>query len=242
VDVSLVLMSTSSHKAHCNYLLAVSITGEESRIQVPPDMAECNVTLTPMLRGKIIAAQSNDERVTHIKRWLAEGDPKVNCFCVDEEGTLWFKDCLVVPNYHELCKKIFDEAHTSRYSIHLGGTMMYHDLKVQFWWTRMKRETTCYVAECDTYQRVKADHMRPAGLMQPLNIPTWKWEDINMDFIVCRPPSAHKFDSIWLIMDRFTKSAHFILVHTNYKAEKYAKLYITRIMYLHGVPNTIISD
>jgi hypothetical protein len=97
---------------------------------------------------------------------------------------------------------------------------MYHDLKAQFWWTRMKHRTTRYVAECDTCRRVKADHMRPVELLQPLNIPSCKWEDINMDFIVGLPLSSHKFDSIWVIVDRFTKSAHFISVHTNYKAEK----------------------
>jgi hypothetical protein len=106
----------------------------------------------------------------------------------------------------------------------------------------MKRETTRYVAECDTCQRVKADHMKPAGLLQPLNILGWKWEDINMDFIVGLPLSACKFDSIWVIIDQFTKFAHFILVHTNYRAKKCAELYISRILCLHGVPKTIISD
>jgi hypothetical protein len=95
-------------------------------------MAQYNVTLTPMLRGEIIAAQSIDAGVAHIKRRLTEGDPKVNCFCVDEKGTLWFKDHLVVPKNHGLRKKIFDEAHTSKYSIHPGSTKMYHDLKAQF--------------------------------------------------------------------------------------------------------------
>jgi hypothetical protein len=69
-------------------------------------------------RREIIAAQSSDEGVTYIKRRLTKGDPRVNCFRVDKEGTLWFKDHLVVPKNHELCKKIFDEAHTSKYSIH----------------------------------------------------------------------------------------------------------------------------
>jgi hypothetical protein len=84
--------------------------------------------------------------------------------------------------------------------------------------------------------------MTPAGLLQPLNILAWKWEDIGMDFIVGLPLSTHKFDSIWVIVDWFTKSAHLILVHTNYKAEKYVELYIARILCLHGVPKTIISD
>jgi transposase InsO family protein len=119
---------------------------------------------------------------------------------------------------------------------------MYHDLKAQFWWTRMKHETALYVVECDTCRRVKADHMRPAVLLQPLKIHAWKWEDISIDFIVGLPLSTCKFDSIWVIVDWFTKSAHFIQVHTNYRAEKYVELYIARILCLHGVPKTIISN
>jgi hypothetical protein len=229
-------------KAQCNYLPAVNLTREESNIRVPPDLARYNVTLAKMLRRETIVAQINDEGVTHIKRRLTEGDPKVDCFRVDEEGALWFMDRLMVPKNHELRKKIFNEAHTSKYSIHLGSTKMYHDLKAQFWWTRIKCETAHYVVECDTCRRVKADYMRHARLLQPLNIPTWKWEDISMDFIVGLPPSARKFDSIWVIVDRLTKFAHFILVHTNYMTEKYAELYIARILCLNGVPKTIISD
>jgi hypothetical protein len=143
---------------------------------------------------------------------------------------------------HELRKNIFDEAHTSKYSIHPGSTKMYHDPKIQLWWTRMKHETVRYVEECNMCQKVKADHIRPVHLLQPLNIPTRKWEDISMDFIMGLPLSARMFDSNRVIVDRFTKSAHFILVHTNYWAKKYAELYIARILCLHGVPKTIISD
>jgi hypothetical protein len=75
-----------------------------------------------------------------------------------------------------------------------------------------------------------------------LNTPTWKWEDISMDFIMGLPLTTCKYDSIWVIVDRFIKSAHFIPIHTHYKAKRYAKLYIERILCLHGVPNTIISD
>jgi hypothetical protein len=102
----------------------------------------------------------------------------------------------VVPKNHGLRKKIFDEAHTSKYFIHPSSTKMYYDLKAQFWSTRMKRETAHYVVECDTCRRVKADYMMPAGLLQPLSIPAWKWEDINMDFIVDLPLTSCKFNSI----------------------------------------------
>jgi hypothetical protein len=113
-----VVVDALSRKAHYNYRPAVIISGEESSVRITPIMAQYNVTLTPVLRREIIAPQSSDEGVTHIKRRLTEGDPKVNYFCMDEECTLCFKDHLRVPKNHELRKKIFDEAHTSKYSIH----------------------------------------------------------------------------------------------------------------------------
>jgi hypothetical protein len=121
-----------------------------------------------------------------------------------------------VPKKEALKKKILDEANTSRYSIHLGSTKMYHDLRQQFWWTRMKCETACYVLECDTCRKVNANYMKLGGLLQPLSVLDWKLDDISMDFIVGLPLTAHKFNSIWVIIDRLTKFAHFILVNTNY--------------------------
>jgi hypothetical protein len=106
-----------------------------------------------------------------------------------------------VPRREVLKKKILDEDHTLRYSIHPGSTKMYHDLRQQFWWTRMKREAAHYVSECDTCRKVKTDYMKPGGLLQPLSIPDWKWDNISMCFIMVLPMTAHKFDSIWVIMD-----------------------------------------
>jgi hypothetical protein len=201
-----------------------------------------NITLTPTLRDEIIAAQKDDEGMDHIKRRMRDGDPKVACFREDAEGTLWFKERLVVPRRETLKKKILDEAHTSRYSIHPGSTKMYHDLRQPFWWTRMKHETAHYVSECDTCRKVKADYMKPVGLLQLLSISEWKWDDISMDFIVGLPLTAHKFDSIWVIADRLSKSSHFIPIHTNYNVQKYAGIYIAHVLCLHGVPKMIISD
>jgi hypothetical protein len=95
---------------------------------VLPELSLFNIILTPTLRDEIIAAQKNDEGMGHIKRRMQEGDLKVACFCEDEEGTLWLKERLVVPKRESLKKKILDEAHMSRYSIHHGSTKMYHDL------------------------------------------------------------------------------------------------------------------
>jgi hypothetical protein len=101
-----------SHKAHCNYLPVVPLTGEESSIRISPNLSLYNITLIPILRDEFIVAQKNDEGMEHIRRKMQEGDPKVNYLCEDVEGTLWFKDGLVVPKNEALKKKIVDEAHT----------------------------------------------------------------------------------------------------------------------------------
>jgi hypothetical protein len=106
----------------------------------------------------------------------------------------------------------------------------------------MKREAARYVSKCDTCQKVKADYMKSRGLLQPLSILDWKWDDISMDFIVGLPLMAHKFDSIWVIVDRLSKSTHFISVHTRYDARRYAEIYIARVLCLHGVSKTLISN
>jgi hypothetical protein len=113
---------------------------------------------------------------------------------------------------------------------------MYQDLQQNFWWTKMKREIAKYVSECDTCQKVKASHLRASGTLQPLPIPSWKWEDISMDFIVGLPNTSQKHDSIWVIIDRLTKTAHFLLVHTTYSTKKYAEVYLDQIVRLHGCP------
>ena len=105
-------------------------------------------------------------------------------FREDDQGTLWYKNRICVPDVKDLRKLIRSEAHDTTYSIHPGSTKMYYDLKERFWWYGMKRLVAEYVAIGDTCQRVKAEHQRPAGLLQPLKIPEWKWEEITMDFIV----------------------------------------------------------
>jgi hypothetical protein len=91
----------------------------------------------------------------------------------------------------------------------------------------MKCEAARYVSECDSCRKVKADYMKPRGLLQPLSIPEWKWDDISVDFIMGLPMMASKFDSIWVIVDRLSKSVHFIPINTTYRVEKYAEIYIT---------------
>jgi hypothetical protein len=119
---------------------------------------------------------------------------------------VWFGKRLVVPVDPEIKKIILDEAHRSKFSIHSGSTKMYQDLKQKFWWSNMKVDVAKYVAECDTCHRMKASHLKSAGVLQPLSIRMWKWDDICMDFIVGLPLTARKKDSIWVIVDRLTKN------------------------------------
>ncbi|KAG8474874.1 hypothetical protein CXB51_031596 [Gossypium anomalum] len=105
-----------------------------------------------------------------------------------------------------------------------------------------KREVTGFVGKCLTCQQVKAEHQLPSRLLQPVKIPLWKWERVTMDFVSGLPLTPSKKDSIWVIVDRLTKSAHFIPVRTDFSLQKLAKLYVAEILQLHGVPVSIISD
>ncbi|WVZ90111.1 hypothetical protein U9M48_036441, partial [Paspalum notatum var. saurae] len=122
-----------------------------------------------------------------------------------EQGTLWYKDRICVPNVDRIRKLILSQAHDTAYSIHPSSTKMYYDLKERFWWYGMKRAVAEYVAICDTCQCVKAEHQRPVGLLQPLNVPEWKWKEITMDFIVVLPRTQKGYNSIWVVVDRLTK-------------------------------------
>jgi hypothetical protein len=102
----------------------------------------------------------------------------------------------------------------------LAVPKMYKDLNTRYWWYGMKRDIAVYVSLCDTCQRVKVEHQRPAGLLQPFKIPEWKWEEIGMDFIVGLPRTQAGYDSIWVIVDPLTKVVHFIPVRTTYSGSK----------------------
>ena len=112
-----------------------------------------------------------DQGIAEIKEMMSKGE--VEEFCEDDHGTIWFEQRISVPNDPKIRKLILQEAHDSAYLIHPGNTKMYLDLKESFWWTGMKKDIAEYVAVCDVCQRVKAEHQKPAGLLQPLPIPEW---------------------------------------------------------------------
>jgi hypothetical protein len=192
------------------------------------------------LEQDIKKGQLEDAKIQEIKEQIKED--KALGFSIDDQGALWYKKRICITEIKEIRESVLREAHDSAYSIHPGSTKMYHDLKSRYWWYGMKRAIAEYVALCDNCQRVKAERQRPTGLLQPLKIPEWKREEISMDFIVGLPKAQSGYDSIWVILDRLSKVAHFIPVKTTYKGSKLAELYIARIVCLHGVPKKIASD
>ncbi|GAB2270944.1 hypothetical protein Dimus_038888 [Dionaea muscipula] len=119
---------------------------------------------------------------------------------------------------------------------------MYHDLREHFWWRGMKRKIAEFVAQCLTCQQVKVEHQRPAGKLQPLPIPEWKWDHITMDFFSGLPVTRSVHDAVWVIVDRLTKSTHFPPVRMTFSLERLARLYMREIVRLHGATVSIVSD
>jgi hypothetical protein len=192
------------------------------------------------LEQEIRKGQESDEKIKEIKAQINLG--KTSDFIEDEQGTIWFKKRICVPKIMHLRQLILIEAHDSTYSIHPRSTNMYQDLKEKYWWYDLKRDVATHVALCDVCQRVKVEHKRPTRLLQPLKVPEWKWEEISMDFIVGQPRTRDDYDSIWVIVDRLTKVAHFIPMKTTYSGAQLVELYMSRIVCLHGIPKKIVSD
>nr|ABA97778.2 retrotransposon protein, putative, Ty3-gypsy subclass [Oryza sativa Japonica Group] len=220
-----VVADALSRKSYCNVAWVEQLCCEVQR-----DLEHLNLGIVehgfvaaleaqPTLVEQVRIAQASDPEIAELKKNMRVG--KARGFVEDEQGTIWMGERLCVPENKELKDLILTEAHQTQYSIHPGSTKMYQDLKEKFWW---------------------AEHQRPAGLLQPLQIPEWKWEEIGMDFITGLPRTSSGHDSIWVVVDRLTKVAHFIPVHTTYSGKKLAELYLARIMCLHGVPKKIVSD
>ncbi|KAL0546797.1 hypothetical protein IC582_016710 [Cucumis melo] len=203
-------------------------------------MQLAQLTVQPTLRQRIIDAQSNDPYLVE-KRSLAEAEQTAE-FSLSSDGGLLFERRLCVPSDSAIKTELLTEAHSSPFSMHPGSTKMYQDLKRVYWWRNMKREVAEFVSKCLVCQQVKAPRQKPAGLLQPLSIPEWKWENVSMDFITGLPRTLRGFTVIWVVVDRLTKSAHFVPGKSTYTASKWAQLYMSEIVRLHGVPVSIVSD
>nr|GEV33756.1 putative reverse transcriptase domain-containing protein [Tanacetum cinerariifolium] len=158
------------------------------------------------------------------------------------DGTLCLNNRSWIPCIGNLRALIMHESHKSKYSIHPGSDKMYQDLKRLYWWPNMKEEIATYVSKCLTCVKVKIEYQKPSGLLVQPEIPQWKWDNITMDFVTKLPKTTAGQDTIWVIVDRLTKSAHFLPMREDDTLEKLTRQYLKEVVSRHGVPVSIISD
>ncbi|GJU51998.1 putative reverse transcriptase domain-containing protein [Tanacetum coccineum] len=158
------------------------------------------------------------------------------------DGTLCLNDRSWLPCYGDLRFIVMHESYKFKYSICPGSEKKYQDVKKLYWWPNMKADIATYVSKCLTCAKVKAEHQRPSGLLVQPAIPKWKWDNIMMDSITKLPKSSQGFDTIWVIVDRLTKSTHFLPIRENDPLDKLARLYLNMIVSRHGIPVSIICD
>ncbi|XP_047326921.1 uncharacterized protein LOC124930637 [Impatiens glandulifera] len=215
---------------------------ERLNLAVIEPKKECilaTLAIVPDLIDKIRLGQAQDPQLT---LWRQRDEKKGTSLYTTKNNLVYHKDRLWVPSVDSLRQEVLAEAHYTPYSINPGSTKMFKDLQMLYWWPGMKRDIMKYVSECLTCQQVKIEHQKPAGLLCPLPIPVSKWDDISMDFVVGLPVTLRKMNAIWVIVDRLTKSAHFLPVKTTFTMTQYAELYLQEIVRLHGVPARIVSD
>ncbi|WMV37616.1 hypothetical protein MTR67_031001, partial [Solanum verrucosum] len=185
-------------------------------------LAQLGVQLVDSTKGGVVVLHSSKSSFVVYVKTKEHLDPilmelqesvlgkSVEAFSQGGDGVLRYKARLCVPYVDSLREKILEEAHVSQYSIHTRATKMYRDLREVYWWNGMKKDIVGFMAKCPNCQQVKAEHQRPGGLSKDINIPTWKWEEVNMDFVVGLPRTRRQHDYIWVIVDMMTKSTYFI--------------------------------
>lgn len=153
-----------------------------------------------------------------------------------------FRGRIFVPNQKAIKQYIPDEFHRSPYMVHLGYQNLFSTIKNNYFWHGMRKDILDYLAKCLECQQVKEEHQHLAGLLHPLPIPEWKWDTVTLDFITGLPRSRRKNDSIMVVVDKLSKTTHFILVKSTYKTMEIANIFMKAIFRLHGFPKMVIFD
>ncbi|KAL9993804.1 putative nucleotidyltransferase, Ribonuclease H [Helianthus debilis subsp. tardiflorus] len=207
---------------------------------LPKRVRALQLTIQSSLPAQIRAAQIEALKPENVKAEALRGSRQR--MEQKEDGAYYVTGRIWVPLYGGLRELVMDEAHKSRYSVHPGSDKMYHDIRTTYWWPNMKALIATYVGKCLTCARVKIEYQKPSGLLQQPEIPQWKWEQISMDFVTSLPRSQRGNDTIWVIVDRLTKSAHFLAIKETDKFSTLADIYLKEVVSRHGVPTSIISD
>ena len=196
------------------------------------------------IKGRILEATNADLQYQRLVAKLHQHEkPQTKeSYTLGTDDLLLYKNRVYVPNDRELKLAILKEMHNVTYVDHPGYQKTVAAVKSHYFWPSMKKEIAEYIARCMECQKVKAEHRHPAGLLQPLPIPEWKWEVITMDFITGLPRTSKQHDSIMVVVDKLTKAAHFIPLKTTHRAADVADIFLKEVARLHGIPKTIVSD
>ncbi|GJT06442.1 putative reverse transcriptase domain-containing protein [Tanacetum coccineum] len=230
-DILIYSMSEEEHEVHLKTILDLlkkeKLCLEQKRKTQAQTVRVMSITIHSGLKTKILEAQSEASKdLKAPTEWLRGLERH---FEQRDNGEIYFFDRIWIPSVGGVRKLIMDEAHTSRYSVYPGADKMYYDLRDLYWWPGMKRDIAEYVSRCLTCSKIKAEHQKPSGFLQQPEIPEWKWEKITMDFVTKLPKSSSGHDTIWVVVDRLTKSAHDPLIREDYKTGKLAKIITKRL-------------
>ena len=211
------------------------------QVELGSEFIRCStLTISSDFLSSIRERQLLDASLNRVREQLRSDEARD--FALGDDGILRFQGRIFVPNDAEVKKLILEEGHKSRLSLHPGMTKMYQDLKETFWWQGMKKDVAQFVSACLTCQKAKVEHQRPGENLQPLEMLVWKWDSISMDFVTHLPQTFRGHDTIWVIVDRLTKSAHFLAMNLRMAMARLAQLYMKEITRLHGVSSSIVSD
>nr|GEW70213.1 retrotransposon protein, putative, Ty3-gypsy subclass [Tanacetum cinerariifolium] len=241
VEFQIDLVPRAAPVARAPYRLAPSKMKELSEKDKPLRVQDLMMTVHNDLAKQIRKAQKEVMKGKNVK---AENLGRLikTIFEFYPDGMRCFGNHVWLPQYDGLRELAMYESHKSKYSIHPGLDKMYQDLKLLYWWSNMKEDVATYVSKCLTCTKVKAEHQKMSGLLQQPEIPVWKWERITMDFVSGLPRTPNVYDTILVIVDRLTKSVHFLPMKKTDSMEKLMQLHLREIVCRHGVPVSIISD
>jgi hypothetical protein len=203
------------------------------------------VPLKVNLRERVLMQLLGDSWYLKVTSNLQSGrqlDPKYERYILEADGLLRYRGRMYIPKSGDIRSIIPKEDHRELYCAHPGVKKMYEDMRKLFFWVGMKHDVVHFTVKCLYCQQVKANHHHPIGLLQPHDVPMSKWEVISMDFVVGLLLTSHRHNAILVIVDKLTKSAHFIPVRDTYNVTDVAHMFVSEVICLHGIPKHIISD
>jgi hypothetical protein len=203
------------------------------------------VPLKVNLREHVLTQLQGDSWYLKVTSNLQSGrqlDPKYEGYSLEVDKLLRYRGRMYIPENGDIRRIILKETHRGLYCLHPGVKKMYADMRKLFFWVCMKCNVVHFIAKCLECQHVKDDHHHPTGLLQPHDVPMSKWEVVSMDFVAGLLLTSHRHNVILVIVDKLTKSAHFIPVRDTYDVTDVARVFVSEVIHLQGIPKKIISD